>query len=704
MEDKKKIPVEKLLTDGYIKGLDPNSPTAPNAELERGEYVQFPDGTIQEVVGNSHAEGGEKMVIPNNTKVISDTKELTLTKQNVKDLKKQYDIELTTKNTYSDAIDKYSKKIGLSKLLKDQEALFGQLKKQQEKTDSEGTLRVNNDYLSQKISEIEEQKLIKQEELSAMASKVFEQQETKKGTIEEVTQAEQIPETSELVETDDLSEDEIFKLGGTKKEDFEELCRKNGLSVRQGYNLLKEKNMLKFEEGGLYRTDFSRGRHEFSDQQNYQRKQQPRSNAAYDKITKENIETVFNNLYENFPGVLEDPKFAELITIKNGKVAVNPNIDLSKPDDRIRYFQEASNQIMQETAQFIQDNKDSRFFQGVDPAALQTYVQDELFGQGTARGFDAKLGNFTAGRFLIGNTLVTPDEYELLNKKGIKTFGKLKEAVASGDVKLSESTTNDINELSTLIGDKKVDFYLDQRTATAPVENTPAAKKSPQQSKTPGTQEQNVTSLPRKNYPKLFMTPDQSVIPPSGVQPETLGEINLQRIDPVRIGIENNLRQASENRQFVADQIESLPPGQRASAMANLLATTQNTESDAIVKTNQINAQNFAAAEQFNIGQADREAVYRTNNLLNYEARALQGLDKTTNDIRDFYLNERRTNLHELRRQQDLNLIDSLFEDFDIDFTGAGVNYNPAGQFSVEERNRLMSIMQNMNNRSVTSS
>ena len=182
MVDRKKenpeVPIEKLLTGEYIQGLKENSGIVPNAELEGDEYLQFPEGDIQKVVGNSHEKGGADMAIPDGTKIISKT--LTLKADQAKRLKKIFDIDVTTKTSYAQAVDKYSAKIGLKKLNEEQEDLFNKMKSMLDKKIPEETLRVNKEYLSKKIFDIEQKKKEKETMRAEFFDRVFDMQETAK--------------------------------------------------------------------------------------------------------------------------------------------------------------------------------------------------------------------------------------------------------------------------------------------------------------------------------------------------------------------------------------------------------------------------------------------------------------------------------------------------------------------------------------------
>ena len=68
------ITPEMLMSGNYTTGVK-NGQSA-NAEVENGEYLQHPNGAVQQVVGKSHENGGEAMMLEPGTKVVSDNLKL----------------------------------------------------------------------------------------------------------------------------------------------------------------------------------------------------------------------------------------------------------------------------------------------------------------------------------------------------------------------------------------------------------------------------------------------------------------------------------------------------------------------------------------------------------------------------------------------------------------------------------------------------
>jgi hypothetical protein len=157
------------------------------------------------------------------------------------------------------------------------------------------------------------------------------------------------------------------------------------------------------------------------------------------------------------------------------------------------------------------------------------------------------------------------------------------------------------------------------------------------------------------------------------------------------------LQSTSEAMQGAMSELDTLPPSQRAEMVSKILGQTQAAQNKTGLDINRINAQNQIAAEQFNIGQSDRENIARGQNLLNYEGRTLLAKDKTEQDLRGYLDYNHRVSLNNFQNQQRLNLINSMFPDYSLDQYGMATNYDPSTEFSVQDRdviNRFIASQQ----------
>lgn len=164
-----------LLTQSAIVG-DPNNPN-PSAEVEKGEYLQTPDGQVVEVMGKKHSEGGELITAPASTKVISDY--VKIGAPLAKFFKKEFGINVVAGSTFATVIDRYKKKIGLDKVIEDEASLIAKVSDQEE-VKNETVRDLNLEVLSKKLNEVYAKKEPLDDELTKFTNLVFDKQEAKK--------------------------------------------------------------------------------------------------------------------------------------------------------------------------------------------------------------------------------------------------------------------------------------------------------------------------------------------------------------------------------------------------------------------------------------------------------------------------------------------------------------------------------------------
>lgn len=663
------IDIEKLLTGENIKGLSPNGGIEANAELEGDEYLQFPDGTTQRVVGKDHEEGGVKMAIPDGTKVISKT--LKPNKKQFKDLESTYDLKLSKDDTYAEVVDKYANKIGLTKKYKEQEELFAALKDVFKDTKmSGGTRRVNQSFLEGKIAKVENEKVELEAQKQEFFNTVFDMQESTKPEKERGT--------------------EVFKMGGTSYAGFDSIAEKHNIPKGDLLGILRKAgatNLPKFDKGSkAYKAN--KGDNALPGDNIV--KQSANERNYGDEKTNEDI---ILNLYKNFPDIITDDavfgKYIDKEKLKKGEVVFTKNLPFNKENELTLNFQKKADARMKASANTIINNKD-RFDpetvkMAIDYLANETFTGDamkDMDTQAKVRSYDKKMGNFTSSRYNLGLDIVTPDEKVMLEEKGIYTLNQLSDEELANLSDQSKARVEEIRKIKGEDADFSITTYNPQGEPETPEDEVP--KTGPKNPDPRAGLIDDVNLSGQKPYQsKMFYTPDQSSIPPSALEVGVALDNTFQRIDPIRIGIEQNLQEAADSRQFIADQLNGLPSAQRAASLASLLATSQDTINRSIVDTNRLNAENIASTEIYNAGRADAEGLQRSENLLNYDARAMQAKANTEEEIRNWMDRNQTVALNNFANQQRLNLMDAAIPDYDINFMGLGVDYNPAYDWKV---------------------
>lgn len=166
-----------LLTGNFLEGNDEHP--SPNAETERGEYLQTPDGNTMEMVGKRHSEGGEMLSLPEGTKVVSDY--LKIGGKLATYFKKNYGINVSAGSTYATVLDKYKKKIGLTQLLEEEAKVMDKIV-DQEDVEMDSTRDINLQVLSKRATELQPEKAPLEQDFNAFTNLVFQKQEEQKQT------------------------------------------------------------------------------------------------------------------------------------------------------------------------------------------------------------------------------------------------------------------------------------------------------------------------------------------------------------------------------------------------------------------------------------------------------------------------------------------------------------------------------------------
>ena len=719
--------IPKLMTEAYTKELSPKTGVEPNAEIEKGEYIMYPDGTTQKAIGESHSNGGMMMNLPDGTRVLSNfLKPNTETKKVIKD---NFDLKVEKGDTYSKVLDKFLKKIGYDKLIQEQEESFEALRKLlDKKTIDRNTLAVNREFLSKKIFDIETEKQELEESKKQMFELLYNEQEDDKSLKEK-------------------NEDDEFKYGGLKRSKFEEVCKRNGMSVEDGLKMLSAK---KYELGGIKKyqngtteinsanasdlllsgeiteDQYVNAMYSFygdeynpntdphlnpersmanritpaSDSFNFkigyqpniyseeERVYQPRAGEAggYGNIT--NAEEALNALYQQFPDIVLEV-FGGDVKVEGGKLKLtNKNIKFNKENSKVGELQRKMNDRMNAAADLLISNPNVSEEQkqaAREYKAKQTFYTGDLTLEGITeeqkvRSTDKMLGQFSSGRFLPKVNLLTPEENLKAKAKGYTTAKQIK-----NDKEFYESLSQDTKNRFNSFGDfGNADLFVDEYEPVTP-------KEQPQDEE---LREDIV--VPKQDFPRMFAYPYQAVRPPMGMQATLFPEVRLSRIDPLRLGYETQLQAISDSRQFTADQLADLNPMQRASALSQMTGAAMLNEARAIRDTNVMNAQNQTQADLFNIGQRDKEGLLEAQNALGYEARTFTALDKTDKNMRDWELYNNKQALAEYEYNRGLNLLDSIFPDYSPNFLGNRIMFDPSAPYSVDNRRDLWMFLEGM--------
>ena len=632
----KKKDENKVATGEYVAETPEGEKVA---ELEVNEIIKKPDGTAQKVLGNTHERGGVELTaeqLPEDSQIISD--HLKIGKDGAKKFNEEYDLGVKSTNTYADVIDKFNRKTGLDKILKEQEDIASKLQKQADKLlhnpNLEDTIRINVNFLTEEFQELEQEKLPIIEARKSFFDEVFNLQEDSKvgHNAEEITKP-------------------IMQNGGLYNGDMI-------IGYSKKYNLPQEKVkelLYEFQNGGNRTANVTSNLNPYS--KNI-REQQSANQEAYGVVKSQEA---LQNLYNNFPNIINsDPGFKQLITVDSkGNVKLKGNVPLNKQSEIVGNVQRLIDENMKDSAQTIINNPDNFNSDAVKEA--QRYLTEETFLPDTTgetdqsraiRGYDEKLGNFTSGRYSMQINLVTPEEKQLLADNGILTVKQLKNSPLRA--KLSAPSIKNLDNIEGLIGDTSADYGIAEVTP----DSRPLATKPSPTNKLPSFTANNQEI----NTQGLLNLPDQSPLLPDSLQ----GALKInRRYDRIEAPLVSPDAQVNEIRRQEASTIESLnslPDAQRASAIAQVQANTQAQLNNVM---GQVAGQNQASTFQANAANAQiqaREEDARASDLLSYEGRILKADAITQQNLRNYYNTAQKVNLGNYNTVNSVNLINSMYD------------------------------------------
>ena len=220
---------EELATGEFMHGVSNENTEEVNAEIEKGEYFQSSEGDIAEVVGDKHSQGGEKIQMEKDDRVLSDKSKLG--GKVAKELSEKYDLKLKAKHTYSDVLDKFKKKSKLDKIIEEEAEILKKIG-EQDKVGDATTRSFNLDVLTKKQQEIVEKKHPIEEERKFIFDELFNIQEDAKSMKKEA------PKTGQL------------EFGG----DFEALAKEFNIPLDRAKQVIQE-----FANGGKMVPKYGEG-------------------------------------------------------------------------------------------------------------------------------------------------------------------------------------------------------------------------------------------------------------------------------------------------------------------------------------------------------------------------------------------------------------------------------------------------------------
>lgn len=637
-------PITQEMTGEYIQQQPDAAGIVPNAEVEVDEYVQHPDGQVQQVEGRSHAEGGERVALEGGSKVVSD--KLKLGARNAKKLSNEYGITVKANDTYATALERYTKKIGLKELNEQQEEYFNKLKKD-EKTRDEAASELNSEYLSEKINGIEQKKSVLEAIRSNFTNVVYDLQQGSK--------------------TPRASQDDEKKSPGPTPEQIQE-----AVMMAEGGSITS------FEEGGESKVS-----------------EKPLTKAQVAKMTPEEYLKYLEGL-ANLPNA----KYKDIAAqkVRWSKLAEINGVDTSAYDLDTQTGQDKLAEDLQNKFRGTYSKTTDHYSTNIAPtqAGLQTALDKGLITEKELNDFGVKTNK---GSVLIGSmdevsqgnsTKITAriKENGQSNPEGFKSFvgsnfndGKAYyrfpelNTVSFKD----EASQNDFiktggYELVEDADGKKVYFSKKEGQYFSPEINGDQVSEivTTDNSQTPVDEYQK--PLP-KTYERPTL-PDMSLEPPRPMEAHQKNQHRYNYLDAVAMSPESQLTEINRQNDAAMGQLEGLTDTQRAAAITNLGANTQQASAKVISDVSAANAQNRFQVDQANAQTGNTEENARVADAQAYEQLQFTAKAKTDADYDDFMEKNREIRIKRFNYLTKDKQMNSIIENYKTDSEG-NIMYDP---------------------------
>lgn len=628
------IKPEEYLT-GEVTTGDENKPY--NAEVEKGEYINR-DGVTQQVVGDKHSKGGEKMNLQDGTIIISDKKRLGAT--NAKALSLQTGMKLKAGDTFAQVVDIFNRQIGLDKLNKEQEELFKKLKK----VGDQGNLKtqeLNNEFLNTKINNIEQKKqgLLSQRE--QLVKVLFDMQEADKTPTGDTS--------GDVPEFQDGGEYVLSRYGKDAYQYYLDNWKND-----PDYNFRDYAQMRNRLKG--FATDYGVALPEGFDRFN---------EAQMDAFAGQLQKTVPNEVATHY-GTYVAPTQSGLQWLVDQKIVNKDNPALKKiiRDGKVTVGSYGS--LDKDQQQVIADAVDN-----LDPTTLNNYA--------TANFRDSKWFYRRPKEETIYYR--NKDEFDnVINtspKVGDGVFFSGKSGAYFRPRLLQEKTLGSQQEVDDYI--KKYGNNPDTIHKNFLSEGDPMVYNLVRAQDPAPTNPQNpnpLDNIRRRVRRNVFMLPDQSTLPPEPLRAVPKYDIRYNYLDNIRLSPEQNLLENYRAYDEARGKMEGLPDTMNQANLAMLAGNVAQANNQAI---NQINAQNVQMAQQVaqaNLGILNRQAEMDLNLADQYDQRMNRALDITRKDIEGYYDFNRKVNVGEFNTRHQLALLNDLFNNYGINPDGT-IGFDP---------------------------
>lgn len=696
-ENRPQMPISEEMTGEFIQQQPSEANITPNAEVENREFIQHPDGQVQQVKGRTHNQGGERVALEGGTKVVSD--KLKLGAKNAKLLREQFGLNnIKASDTYAVAVEKYTKKIGLKELNEQQQEYFDKLKKE-EKTKDENTSELNNEVLSEKINNIEQKKSTLEEVRAKFTDYTYQLQEgSKKGTLREDNRqgnnnnnntefslGGSVPSFSDggIIEMAKVME---ANLTDEQLKSLKNIAKTGDLTVEQVYNIIRENSKLKDNLPADFKTFSSSNKLRNSIDFNRVKKDLVSINKDADTFNFYTADTTPEQpkVTTIAPGAtaksVEDLQALNNIVGSNSLDATTGGENWKSPYDSINNYRKAKGlaPVNFSTHKDYQSYLTNSF----SPQIINLYKNNEIALTNAHRQILKDNGVKNADKIVywkeldsatqskLGDDFITQGYVDGL--AGHRGLSIQKGTMTEEEYDKLDTSNRPYDKLTDSFGNKiYFEYNADGSVKKGPngelIAYYPSGEKVPEKEVVNATENiGNAPTLKPKTYNRPIL-PDMSLEPPRPMEAHLKAEHRYATIDPTKISYDDALTELNRQSDAALSQMDGLTDTQRAAAISNLTANTQSNAAKIISQTNAQNAQIQANTDQANVQIANREVDANVADAQAYEAIQMKAKALTEADVDNFHDKNREIRIKRnefLRRDKQINdMIENYYTD-----------------------------------------
>jgi hypothetical protein len=645
---------EDFLTGDYLKELDPKTGVEANAEIEKEEFLQFPDGVVQKAIGDRHSKGGIEVHIPDGTRIISN--DLKFTKDQAKHLSEKFGTKITTKDTYAKGVEKSLSEIGYRKLEKEEVDLLKEIKRieEDEKLD-QNTAGINLEFLTGKLNEVVKKKQELEPKKKEIFDIVYNEQEAEKNM------------------KGGYENTEGFKYGGVSQQNYKKLAQK--------YNITEEQldNLINFKRGGEKLPKYVGGAEH----------NEPPAKPGPTRTLKENLSLVKANLDYDVPyseaqkNSPQSRKRLNMLLANHGLPEIGEGESVDKAASRLQ------KKTLKEQPWLVEHYY--KYNEKVSPTKLMKKIAKE-----------AGIPDLTQ-ETLVELEESNPTLYKRLIEEGTPDglwwyrMPYEKELSVSRDQYTKIMADPDVaNNLKEVNGEKYIVKPDGEYLKLIPTDEEEAAEDlTPDviEKKARETEEIVFRDIPRVNAQRFqrFVHPAQYIPYLSSPEAHVMETPRRGRIGYSAVSANQPLEQIATTTGATQDLMKDLPTMQRAAFLSSTQANALGQEGKAITDVNRTDMENMTRANLFNIKQTDAENMMGIQALNRYD-ELMKGARATKeyNQHRAFDLASR-GHAQNFYRDVDLNRYAAMTDNYELDMYGARPRYVQTGN-GIQDYSRYIAL------------